>query len=240
MPKPPKDIYDPTFVHQLFEKMSGTYEKMNLITSFGFSIRWRRQCVEELQLRPGMTVVDLMSGMGEAWPPIICRTAKNGKLVAVDFCEGMIRFAERQKEKLPGFDIEILCENALGTSLPGASADAVVSTFGLKTFSKKQVKELASETHRILKPGGRFSMVEISKPTAPLLHWPYLFYLKTCIPTLGKIFLNNPDSYRMLGVYTERFGDCSKVKSIFEQSGFEVEMRSYFWGCATALVGRRK
>lgn len=137
---PNNEIYDPAYVNELFEQMSGTYERMNVITSFGFSIRWRRQCVQAARLLPGMHIVDLMLGMGEAWSPIITATQKKCRITGVDFCRSMVRFAEQEKLKLGHSNIDIRCENVFGNSLPAESADAVISTFGLKTLSPVQVK----------------------------------------------------------------------------------------------------
>jgi ubiquinone/menaquinone biosynthesis methyltransferase len=232
-------IYDPDFVEQLFGSMSATYERINLITSFGFSQRWRRQCVEAASLKEGGTVVDLMSGMGEAWEYILRETKGKANIIGVDFCQAMLEFAKRRESALAGSSIQLRCENALKTSLPAESADAIISTFGLKTFSQGQLRDLASELWRILKPGGVISMVEISKPQNALLSIPYLFYLKIIIPILGKFFLGNPKNYRMLGVYTERFGDCSKVIPILEKLGFKMTPTSYFFGCATGFVARK-
>jgi demethylmenaquinone methyltransferase/2-methoxy-6-polyprenyl-1,4-benzoquinol methylase len=58
------DLYDPTAVRELFDEMSDTYERVNLVTSFGFSRRWRRQAVDHLRLQPGETAPRLMTGMG--------------------------------------------------------------------------------------------------------------------------------------------------------------------------------
>ncbi len=234
-----QEIYDPAFVNQLFENMSGTYEWMNVIFSFAFSIRWRRQCVKAANLLPGMHVVDLMSGMGEAWKPILYYTKNDCRITGVDFCKGMIRFAEKEKLKLGHTNISILCENALENSLPCESVDAVISTFGLKTFSEKQIELLATEMMWLLKPGGVCSILEISVPKRPVLKWPYLYYLKYAIPLLGRIFLGNPENYRMLGIYTERFGDCSGIEDIFIETGFNTVLKEYFFGCATGIIGKK-
>ena len=69
-------IYEPKFVEKLFDKMSNSYSKMNYITSFGFSERWRRKCVEEIQIEKGKNVVDLMTGMGECWKHILKKVIK--------------------------------------------------------------------------------------------------------------------------------------------------------------------
>jgi ubiquinone/menaquinone biosynthesis methyltransferase len=233
------EIYSPAYVEQLFERMSASYDRVNRITSFGFSTRWRRQCVQSLDLAPGMQVVDFLTGMGEAWPYILSGIGPEGHLTAIDFCPGMIQMAEQRRKQFSGYAIELFTEDALNCSLPDDSADAVVATFGLKTFSKIQIESFASEIWRLLKPGGQFSLVEISRPDNSLLAVPYMFYLKNVIPYLGKILLGDPDGYRMLGVYTENFKNCQSIKDRFERLGFELQLQNFFGGCASSLVGRK-
>ena len=117
------------------------------------------------------------------------------------------------------------------------NADTVVSAFGIKTFSDEQKAILASEIWRILKPNGTFSLIEVSVPSNAFLKPLYMFYLKTIIPLIGSIFLGNPENYKMLGVYTEKFGNCQKMKEILENQGFTVIYHDYFFGCATGLSG---
>ena len=114
----------------------------------------------------------------------------------------------------------------------------MVSAFGLKTFSTDQQSIAARELHRILKPGGRFSLVEVSVPRASILRVPYLFYLKRVIPALGRIFLGNPDNYRLLGVYTQAFLPSQMARHLAD-AGLEVVRRPLFFGCATLFTGRR-
>lgn len=235
----PGNIYSPEFVERLFDRMSATYDRVNRITSFGFSTRWRRQCVQALELKPGMRVVDFMTGMGEAWPYILTGIGPSGYLTAIDFCPAMTRMAEKQRKELPGYNIELLKEDALHCSLPDQCADAAVATFALKTFVKPQIEQFAKEIWRILRPGGTFSLIEVSLPANPLLGAPYMFYLKQIIPRLGKTFLGDPDSYRMLGVYTEAFKNCRLVMDCFERAGLEVRYMEYFGGCASGLVGKK-
>jgi len=195
--------------------------------------------VEAANLTEGMTVVDLMSGMGETWEYILRETKGKANIIGIDFCQAMLEFAKCRQSALAGSSIQLRCENALKTSLPDGTADAIISTFGLKTFSQDQLSALASELWRILKSGGIISMVEISNPNSTLLSVPYLFYLKIIIPILGKIFLGNPENYRMLGVYTELFGNSSKSIPILKKRGFEITPTSFFFGCATGFVARK-
>jgi demethylmenaquinone methyltransferase/2-methoxy-6-polyprenyl-1,4-benzoquinol methylase len=135
--------------------------------------------------------------------------------------------------------VEVLEEDVLTCSLPDASADFVVSSFGLKTFSEQQLQSLAVEVARMLRPGGCFSFLEISVPRLTLLRWPYLTYLNHVVPFIGRLFLGNPDNYRMLGRYTSAFGDCRGFAACCTQAGLTADLRSFFFGCATGVVGKK-
>lgn len=235
----PPDIYEAQFVRTLFDEMSATYGITNFIASFGFCRRWRAQCVALAAIRPGMTVYDLMTGMGECWHLINRRLQDEGKLVALDFSAAMCRRAQAQKRRMPRLDVEIVEQDFLRNTLPEASADCLISCFGLKTFSDAQQAVAAQQIARLLKPGGIFSLLEISVPSAVVLRGPFMGYLKYVIPLLGKLLLGNPDNYKMLGIYTERFKDCASMRQHLERHGLEVEQRRFFFGCATALLGRK-
>lgn len=233
------EIYDPEYVQSLFDTMSDSYEKMNYITSFGFSSRWRKQCIEALgDIHSGCVVADLMTGMGENWKPILHKIGKDGKLIALDFSEGMLQYAKKRKTKLSTYTIHILHENVFASSIPSCSVDCVAVGFGIKTLSPAQLREFAQQIRRILKPNGRVSLVEISTPPNTALRFFYMAYLKGCIPILGRLFLGNPDAYRMLGVYTEQFHNAQQASAIFSDVGFVVEYKEYFYGCATGITGR--
>lgn len=234
-----KEIYEPKFVEKLFDKMSSSYSKMNYITSFGFSERWRRQCVEEIGIDKGKTVVDLMTGMGECWKHILKNSDKNSKLIGLDFSTEMINRAEKNKLKFKKHSVEILKENVFDNSIENETADFVISGFGLKTFNDEQLGELANEISRILKPDGKFSLIDVSVPKSKILKPFYMFYLKNIIPILGKVFLGSPETYKMLGVYTEEFGNSKNVHRIFNKPEFEVEYVEYFLGCASGIKGKK-
>tara|TARA_R110002049_G_scaffold279278_8_gene458241 strand:- start:184 stop:897 length:714 start_codon:yes stop_codon:yes gene_type:complete len=234
-----KEIYDPKFVESLFDNMSGSYSKMNYITSFGFSERWRRQCVEEIEIEQGKTVVDLMTGMGECWKHILNKSDKNSKLIGLDFSTEMTNRAERNRLKFKNHSVQILKENVFDNTIKNGVADYVISGFGLKTFNDKQLGELANEISRILKPNGKFSLIDVSVPKNVILKTFYMFYLKKIIPILGRIFLGSPETYKMLGVYTEEFRNSKNTHRIFNRSEFEVEYVEYFFGCASGIKGRK-
>jgi len=232
--------FEPAFVRALFDEMARSYERVNTITSFGFSRRWRRQAVQAMGTARGDAVLDAMTGMGEGWRYLVPAIGRVGQITAVDLSSGMLRGAETERRRRHLEDlVEIIEGDALQTGLPDDSVDRVLCLFGLKTLSPDQQAAFAAEIRRILRPTGTYSLIEVSVPPRALLRVPYLFYLTRVIPWIGRLLLGNPENYRMLGWYTLRFRDAHAMQATLERAGLEAAFVSYFFGCATGVVGRR-
>ena len=229
-------LYDPSFVANLFDEMAATYGMVNYISSFGFCRRWHLQCVDQADLQPGHTVYDLMSGMGECWPRIDSYLQGQGHLTGVDISPVMCSHARNQANRI-NTPTTVVEDNILANPLPAGQADRVVSAFGLKTFSDAQKRTVSHEIARLLKPGGRFSLLEISVPPLPVLRGPYMAYLHYVIPHIGHLFLGDPDNYRLLGLYTERFGAIDDFGAMLRDAGLVVRIHRFFFGCATGVTG---
>lgn len=232
--------FNPEHVRDLFNRMSGSYERVNYITSFGFSLRWRRQFVQALpSSKEKLRVLDLMTGMGETWHAVK-KHYPECEFSALDFSEGMLKPAKQKNEKDFGSTIQILQQDLLNNSLPANHYDVVLSAFGLKTFNEEQLSVLAKEIKRILKPGGRFSFIEVSSPQNAFLRAMYKLHLKHVIPVCGWMFLGNPSEYRMLWRYTEKFRNAERTVQLFRDAGLQTEPANYFYGCATGVTGMKR
>lgn len=239
MTEAPENIYDPDFVKLMFDRMSASYERMNYITSFGFCIRWRRQALKELSACPHkVMLLDLLAGMGETWSAVK-KKYPSSQITAIDFSKEMIRSAKQRNKRYFNSEVSILEQNFLDNQLPGEHYDRVICAYGLKTFNNSQLQVVAREVYRILKEGGEFSFVEVSKPANQLLGVLYAFYLRKIIPVLGKLFLGNPEAYQMLWHYTDRFGNAKKTVEVFRNAGLTCTYKSYFFGCATGFYGKK-
>lgn len=219
--------------------MSRTYERMNIVMSFGFSIRWRRQMIALIPAtEPGADVIDLMCGMGETWRQVLDRFP-DAELSALDISPRMAEHAgERNRDRFGG-RFTVHCEDVLETALPDAAFDVVVSAYGLKTFDEAQTRVLANQLARILRPGGTFSFVEVTEPPNRVLRWLYDFYLSRVVPIVGVLLVSDPVEYRMLYRYLRLYRDGSSTGRAFQHPDLAVERRSHFFGCATSFSGRR-
>jgi len=233
-------IYNPEYVKGLFNRMSSSYERMNYITSFGFSIRWRTQFLEPFQSTTDkIEIIDLLTGMGETWVAVKNKFP-NAKLSALDFSTEMLKNAKKKSEHHFDNNVLLLQQDILKSDLPSNYYDIVICAFGLKTFDTEQLQVLAIETKRILKVGGQFSFIEVSKPTNKILKQLYSFYLGRIIPVLGKLLLGNPTEYKMLWRYTDKFGNAKRAEEIFNNQGLTTKSNSYFYGCSTGFSGHKQ
>jgi ubiquinone/menaquinone biosynthesis methyltransferase len=219
--------------------MSKTYGVVNLIASLGFTLIWRRVVVSKLTKVEPDVVVDLMTGMGELFRDLRLRFPGTRKVVALDFSANMCRQAREQAKRNP-FPTEVVEADVFARSLAANSADIVVSSFGLKTFSEEQQMMLAAEVDRLLKPGGQFSFIEISTPVGWNLRYFYEFYVRCLIPLVGRMCMGNPDNYRQLYVYTKNFGNSRKFHGFLKERGLEAHYFEHFFGCASGVYGSKK
>jgi ubiquinone/menaquinone biosynthesis C-methylase UbiE len=236
-----RDIYDPAFVKGVFDRCSERYIAFSYLCSFGFTERWRRQCVQALPAPPGDAPAgyDLMAGTGEVWPHLLRGFPAIRAITAVDISSGMHRRAMERLHAHRAQHIEFIEDDVLASALPDASADFVVSTFGLKTFDSAQHARLAKLVARVLRPGGSFSMIEASDPRGWWLRPLYLLHLKRVLPWVERLLLRGAEDFAMIGTYSTNFGDCSAFADMLRGEGLEVEYRRFFFGCATGVAGRK-
>jgi len=235
-----QEIYEPEYVEKLFNKMSNSYERINILFSFGFTYFWRKEMINKVTASSNnLEIIDLMTGMGETWDLIKNKYPKS-RLSGLDISKGMLKRANRKNEKEYENKVIILNENILDNSLKSESYDLVFSAFGLKTFNRKQIRKLAKEVKRILKPNGEFAFVEISEPSNYLLNLFYKLYIGKITPQITRLLLGDPIEYRMLWEYTKRYKDSKWVADVFKEEGLQTKYDRYFWGCGTGIHGTKK
>lgn len=235
------DHYDPEFVKGVFDRCSAQYRYFSYICSFGFTERWRRQCAEALGHVEGEApeVHDLMAGTGEAWPHVLARLPDTASIVAIDISSGMHAGAVERLHRMRRHRIKFIEDNVLNSQLPEGSADAIISTFGLKTFNREQQARLALLVAATLKPSGRFSFIEASDP----IGWPlrpfYRFHLTRVLPLIERLFMQGAQDFSMIGAYSTEFRNIDHFADCLAKEGLRVETHSYFFGTATGVSGEK-
>ncbi|HEX7654384.1 MAG TPA: class I SAM-dependent methyltransferase [Verrucomicrobiae bacterium] len=234
----PPNLYSPDFIKHLFDEMAHTYGTVNLISSLGFTCTWRRACINQIP-GSGTRVLDLMTGGGECLGDIKRKYGSDTQVELVDWSEVMCARARKLIAQKKFSNCRVICGNALALPTADATYDAVYSTFGLKTLTMEEVGLLAREIKRVLKPGGYFCLMEISVPQPWWLRPGFKIYVKYVVPFLGRLFLGNPDNYRLLWEYTKAFGNCDQAARIFRENGLHTRQSDLFFTSATQIYGQK-
>ncbi|HWH27257.1 MAG TPA: class I SAM-dependent methyltransferase [Pseudolysinimonas sp.] len=234
-----ESIYNAAYVRALFNRMSRSYERMNIIMSFGFSSRWRRNLMQLIP-RPSEVsdVVDLMSGMGETWGQVR-RRFPQARIQALDFSPEMTRHSQEKNERRFGSSVVIHCDDIFSSTLATEGFDAVVCAYGLKTLDEEQSRRLGVELVRILRPGGRFAFIEVTQPPNAVLRALYDVYLSLVLPIAGRILISDPTEYRMLYRYVRDYGRGERSLDGLTHPELSVTRKLHFFGCATSFSGER-
>ena len=172
----------PGVIRPLFNRMAATYDRGNRTLSLLIDQIWRRRTVSALGIRDGQYVLDIATGTAdmaiEAARHADCRVA------GIDLSEEMLRVAMKKKAQSP-FPGRCYFLQGDGTRSPfrdGSFHHAMIS-FGIRNV--QDMDSLFRETLRLLKPGGRFAILEFSLPETPVIREIYLFYFKRILPFIG-------------------------------------------------------
>lgn len=131
--------------------------------SLGMSRLWRRIGLNRARIKRGDHVLDLMCGDGKVWPRIRHIIGKEGSLEGIDYCKEMLK-------RLPDKEqAQATCGAFQENSIASNSKDVVFCSFGIKSLETSDLKLLMLEVQRILKPGGRFALIELKMPKNPFL-----------------------------------------------------------------------
>jgi len=231
-----RQIHDPNFTKDVFNKVSHTYDIVNLISSCGLASLLRRQMMQRLSAsaKPQRSL-DLLCGMGETWMPIF-DYAPETQITAVDFSEEMIAGAKRRNERYHNDNVVVVEENVLESSLKENYYDLVVCAFGLKSFDDFQIEILANLTNKVLKPGGQFVFIEMSLPPNVIVRTVFLWHVRYLVPFLGA-FSGNRKAFGMLAKYTLSYRNSKNASTQFANAGLLLEYDSYLLGSASGFHG---
>ena len=203
-------------VGEVFSSVASRYDLMNDLMSFGIHRYWKRLCVHLARLRPGSRVLDVASGTGDL-AALLNRSGCD--VVSCDINEAMLR-SGRDKLADRGLVSDVHYVRADAERLPFAdnSFDCATLAFGLRNMTDKPAALRA--IHAGLKYGGQVLVLEFSRVTSDLLRRVYDSYSFHAIPALGKLVLQDPDSYRYLVESIRMHPDQDSLKTMLEEAGF--------------------
>jgi demethylmenaquinone methyltransferase/2-methoxy-6-polyprenyl-1,4-benzoquinol methylase len=210
----------PERVASMFDRIAPVYDLMNRVMTAGLDQRWRRETVRAV-VRPGNAVLDAACGTGDL---ALLAARAGAQVTGLDFSKAML---ERARRKAPG--VEFVQGDLLSLPFPDALFDAATVGFGVRNVA--DLPRALSELRRVLKPGGRLAILEITRPRG-LLRVFYSLWFDRIVPLLGKV-LPGGEAYTYLPASVKRFPGPDELAAMFE--GFEDVRYRLFAGGIVAL-----
>jgi demethylmenaquinone methyltransferase / 2-methoxy-6-polyprenyl-1,4-benzoquinol methylase len=184
-------------VRAMFDRIARVYDLMNSLMTAGLHHRWRERAADLAALGPGARALDVACGTGDLAVELARRVGPSGKVVGADFSEAMLERA-RRKSAL----VEWEWANALELPYPDGGFDAATVGFGARNFS--DLDRGLAEMVRVVRPGGRVVVLEITTPQRPPLSTFFSIWFDRVVPALGKL-AGDADAYAYLPSSVKRF-----------------------------------
>jgi demethylmenaquinone methyltransferase / 2-methoxy-6-polyprenyl-1,4-benzoquinol methylase len=200
-----------TQVEAMFDRIARVYDRMNAVMTAGMDRRWRQRAADLANVGVGDRVLDVATGTGDLAIELRGRVGDSGEVVGLDFSEGMLELA---REKAP----EIRFDQGSALELPYADGEFAAATVGFGARNFSDLGRGLAEMRRVVRPGGRVVVLEITTPQKPPLSWFFRFWFDTAVPALGR-FAGDPDAYTYLPNSVRRFPGPTELGSELDGTG---------------------
>ncbi len=206
----------------MFDRIAPVYDAMNRVMTAGLDRRWRRATVEAV-VQPGFRVLDACCGTGDL---AVAAEREGGIVTGLDFSGEMLARARRKSQTIEWVQGDLL-------SLPFADASFDAATVGFGVRNVADLEKAFAELRRVLRPGGRLAILEITQPRGFLQPFFGLWFDRI-VPLLGKA-LPGGRAYEYLPASVRRFPNVEELTRLVDASGFADTRFRLFGGTIVAL-----
>ncbi len=207
-------------VRAVFDSVAKRYDLMNDLMSLGIHRLWKRHTIELAGVRRGQRVLDLASGTGDLAGRFAGIVGAEGDVVMSDINAAMLSEGrERMLDQGRVGNLLYVLVDAERIPFAADSFDCVTIGFGLRNVTDKD--GALEEMYRVLRPGGRALILEFSHPISRSISRVYDLYSFSVLPTLGRLVVKDPDSYRYLAESIRMHPDQETLRAMMEAAGFE-------------------
>ncbi len=218
-------------VTKMFDTISGDYDGLNRVISFGIDIKWRKKVVALVGASLPENILDIATGTGDLAIAMANTNAK--KIIGLDISSGMLEIGKTKiNKKGLSSKIEMVLGDSENMPFEDNTFDAITVAFGVRNF--ENLKNGLKEILRILKPGGVFVILETSVPIKTPYKQGYKFYTNNILPLIGRAFSKDRSAYKYLCESASVFPYGEALNNILREIGFiNVEDFPQTFGVAT-------
>lgn len=205
-------------VNRMFDRVASRYDALNSVMTGGLHHRWRERAAAQTGLGPGETALDVCCGTGDMTLELSKLIAPAGHVVGCDFSEPMLDLAREKAAERGADGVRFEWADALQLPYDGERFDAVTVGFGVRNLADldRGLREMA----RVLKPGGRLVILEITQPTRPPLSVFFSLWFDRIVPLLGALS-SNPEAYSYLPESVRSFPKPHGLAEKMDDAGFK-------------------
>ena len=202
----------------MFDRIAGLYDRMNTVMTAGMHHRWRSRAADLADLRPGGTALDVATGTGDLALELARRVGPEGLVIGSDFSTRMLELARAKAALTDAGRGQLRFEtgNALELPYPDGQFDAATVGFGARNFAS--LEDGLHEMRRVVRPGGRVVVLEITTPTRPPLSHFFELWFDRAVPALGRL-AGDADAYSYLPSSVRRFPGPEALAELMWRSG---------------------
>jgi demethylmenaquinone methyltransferase/2-methoxy-6-polyprenyl-1,4-benzoquinol methylase len=225
-----------TEVRGMFDRIAGVYDLMNSAMTAGLHHQWRQRAVDRAEVGPGSDALDVCCGTGDLALELRRRIGADGRVVGCDFSEPMLELA-RRKSGEEGLPVEFGWADALELPYGDEGFDAVTIGFGARNLS--DLGRGLAEMARVLKPGGRLVILEITRPQREPLASFYSLWFDRVVPVIGS-FAGDSDAYSYLPNSVRTFPEPESLAAMMDEAGLREIRWLLLAGGIIAIHSARK
>jgi demethylmenaquinone methyltransferase/2-methoxy-6-polyprenyl-1,4-benzoquinol methylase len=225
-------------VAQMFDTISGNYDGLNRVISFGIDIKWRKKVLKIVSETHPKLILDIATGTGDL--AILMANTNAEKIIGLDISAGMLDVGRKKiNQKNLSHKIEMVLADSENMPYEDATFDAITVAFGIRNF--ENLEKGLTEILRVLKPNGIFVILETSVPEKTPYKQGYRFYSRNILPLIGKLFSKDNSAYQYLSESASIFPYGEVLNNILQKIGFiEVKAMPQTFGVATIYSASKK
>jgi len=225
-------------VAQMFDTISGNYDNLNRVISFGIDVKWRKKVLKIVSDSNPKIILDIATGTGDL--AILMAQSNAEKIIGLDISAGMLEVGRKKvEEKKLSNSIELILGDSENMPFEDNYFDAITVGFGVRNF--ENLEKGFAEILRVLKPNGVFVILETSVPVKTPYKQGYRFYTKNILPMIGKLFSKDNSAYGYLSESAAAFPHGEALNNILRKIGFiDVVALPQTFGVATIYSASKK
>ncbi len=218
-------------VRKMFDNISGDYDGLNRVITFGIDLRWRKKVIKKVLNQKSEKVLDIATGTGDLAILMAERGVKT--VTGLDISAGMLEVGRNKvKKKELGQSVEMIQGDSEDLPFDDNSYDAVTVAFGVRNF--EDLEKGLAEIYRVLRKGGILVVLETSVPTRTPFKQFYRVYTRHVLPVIGKLLSKDKSAYSYLSESAAAFPYGEEFNNILGKIGFiAMENRPQTFGVAT-------